>query len=169
MTMRIVPETNASLLMSLGCKTFDQAFREMNDPTYFSTYLAHAFSLETVTGELKDTRSEFFVAYQGDEPVGYFKLFAGTAPQCVTPFPAIELARLYALQTHWGKGIGPAMMAQALAVAHEKGFATVWLSSWKKNHRGNAFYQKWGFDRVGEKTFDVGGDVQEDFVLCRLL
>jgi hypothetical protein len=92
MTLRIVPETNASLLMSLGHKTFDQAFRQMNDPIYFNTYLARA-----------------------------------------------------------------------------KGFAAVWLSSWEKNHRGNAFYQKWGFDRVGEKTFDVGGDVQEDVILSRPL
>jgi len=169
MTLRIVIETNASLLSSLGYRTFDQAFREMNDPEHFNAYLAHAFSLKTISYELEDGQADFFVAFQGDEPVGYFKLYAGPAPECVTPLPAIELARFYAIESHWGKGIGPAMMEQALSLARDKGFAAVWLSSWKKNHRGNAFYQKWGFDKVGEKTFDVGGDVQEDFIFSRPL
>ena len=61
------------------------------------------------------------------------------------------------------------MMQQALDRARAKGFAAMWLSSWKKNHRGNAFYRKWGFETVGEKTFTIGRDVQEDFVLSRPL
>ena len=169
MKLIIVPETNASLLSSLGRKTFDQAFRKLNDPEHFNAYLAQAFALETLTAELKDGRIEFFVAFQEDQPLGYFKLHAGPAPECVTTRPAIEMARLYALESHWGKGIGPALMEHALALAREKGFAAVWLSSWKENHRGNAFYEKWGFVKIGEKTFNVGGDVQEDFILSRRL
>jgi GNAT superfamily N-acetyltransferase len=169
MNIRIAPEKNAARLSSLGCRTFDQAFRELNNPEDFDTYLAHAFSLETISGELKDRRADFFVAFQGAEPVGYFKFYAGPAPQCVTTLPAIELARFYTLESHWGKGVGQAMMKQALDLAREKGVAALWLSSWKKNHRGNAFYGKWGFDKVGEKTFTIGRDVQEDFVLSRIL
>lgn len=169
MNIRIAPEKNAACLSSLGCRTFDQAFRALNDPEDFDAYLAQAFSLETLSDELADSRADFFVAFQGAEPVGYFKLYAGPAPESVTTLPAIELARFYALERHWGKGVGPAMMKQAIDLAREKGFATLWLSSWKENQRGNAFYGKWGFDTVGEKTFTLGRDVQEDFVLSRIL
>lgn len=169
MTLRIVAENNAARLGRLGYETFDQAFRELNSQKDFDAYVAHAFSLDTISGELKDSRNEFFVAFQVDEPVGYFKLYAGTAPECVAPRPALELARLYTLKSQWGKGVGAAMMKEALGRARGKGFAAMWLSSWKKNHRGNAFYKKWGFDNVGEKTFTIGRDVQEDFVLRRLL
>lgn len=169
MTIRIVAEKDAARLSSLGYSTFNQAFRELNNPEDFEAYLAQAFSLETIAEELKDSRTDFFVAFLKDEPVGYFKLYAGPAPECVTPLPAIELARLYALENHWGKGLGQALMKQALNLARDKGFVAVWLSSWKKNHRGNAFYKKWGFNKVGEKTFTIGKDVQEDFVLSRVL
>jgi GNAT superfamily N-acetyltransferase len=169
MTLRIAAEKNAARLAPLGYATFDQAFREMNNQEDFDAYLAHAFSLESVSEELKDSRAEFFVALEGDEPVGYFKLFAGMAPACVTPVPAIELARFYTLKSQWGKGVGALMMEEALAVAQKRKWVAMWLSSWKKNHRGNAFYRKWGFDVAGEKTFTIGKDVQEDFVLTRPL
>lgn len=169
MTLRIAAEKNAALLCALGYKTFEQAFRELNNQKDFDAYLSRAFSLDTISGELRDNHSEFFIAFQGDEPVGYFKLYTGPAPECVTLRPAMELARFYALKNKWGQGVGKAMMEEALALASRKGFAALWLSSWKKNHRGNAFYGKWGFDRVGKKTFSIGGDVQEDFILSRVV
>ena len=167
MTIRIAAEKDAACLSSLGCRTFEQAFRELNDPEDFDAYLAHAFSLKTISDELEDGRANFFVAYQGVEPVGYFKLYAGPAPACITALPAIELARFYALESHWGKGVGRTMMKQALYLAQKMGFISLWLSSWVKNRRGNAFYRKWGFRKVGEQKFTIGRDVQEDFILSR--
>ena len=169
MTIRIVVEKNAALLCTLATKTFDQAFRELNNQKDFDAYVSHAFSLDTISAEVMDSRAEFFIALKKNEPVGYFKLYAGPAPECVTSRPAIELARLYALKNQWGQGVGQTMMEEALALSRGRGFAAIWLSSWKKNHRGNAFYGKWGFDVVGEQTFTIGGDVQQDFVLSRVL
>ena len=169
MTIRIVVEKNAALLCTLAYKTFDQAFRKLNNQKDFDTYVSHAFSLDTISAEVMDSRAEFFVAFNRDEPVGYFKLFAGPAPECVTLLPSIELARLYALKNQWGQGVGQTMMEEALALSRGRGFAAMWLSSWKKNHRGNAFYGKWGFSVVGEQTFTIGRDVQQDFVMSRVV
>ena len=169
MTIRIVVEKNAALLCTLAYKTFDQAFRKLNNQKDFDAYVSHAFSLDTISAEVMDSRAEFFVALKRDEPVGYFKLFAGPAPECVTPRPAVELARLYALKNQWGQGAGQTMMEEALALSRGRGFAAIWLSSWKKNHRGNTFYRKWDFDVVGEQSFTIGRDVQQDFVISRPL
>jgi len=169
MTIRIVVEKNAALLSTLAYKTFDQAFRKLNNQKDFDAYVSHAFSLDTISAEVMDSRAEFFVAFKRDEPVGYFKLYAGPAPECVTPRPSIELARLYALKNQWGQGVAKIMMEKALALSHGRGFSAIWLSSWKKNHRGNAFYGKWGFDVIGDQTFTIGRDVQKDFVMSRVL
>jgi ribosomal protein S18 acetylase RimI-like enzyme len=58
-------------------------------------------------------------------------------------------------------------METCLRIARQGSYATIWLSSWKINDRANAFYRKWGFREVGEKTFVVGTDVQKDFVMAR--
>lgn len=167
MTIRIVPEKCAARLCSLGRRSFEQAFRHLNNQEDFNAYLSHAFALDTISNELADKRGDFFVAFQGDEPTGYFKLYAGPAAACVAARPAIELARFYALKNQWGTGVGSAMMEKALELSRGRGFAGMWLSSWKENHRGNAFYRKWGFDVAGEQTFTIGQDLQQDFILSR--
>jgi ribosomal protein S18 acetylase RimI-like enzyme len=60
-------------------------------------------------------------------------------------------------------------METCLKIARRTGYATIWLSSWKINDRANAFYRKWQFREVGEKTFVVGSDVQDDYILARSL
>ena len=45
----------------------------------------------------------------------------------------------------------------------------VWLGVWERNDRAQAFYRKWGFRDVGEKTFTVGEDVQRDRVMMCIM
>ena len=167
MKLRIAPEGDAGVICRLGARTFDQAFRAMNNRNDFEAYLSRAFSRETISVELSDERNDFFAAYAGDVLAGYFKLRAGDAPDCVTIRPSLEIARFYLLKPWWGQGLGDAMMEEVLALARRKGFRSVWLSSWKENGRGNAFYRKWGFAAVGEQTFAMGRDLQQDHILCR--
>jgi ribosomal protein S18 acetylase RimI-like enzyme len=53
--------------------------------------------------------------------------------------------------------------------AREKDFKSIWLSSWKKNGRGNAFYTKMGFQIVGNATFALGSDIQDDYIFSKSL
>jgi ribosomal protein S18 acetylase RimI-like enzyme len=45
--------------------------------------------------------------------------------------------------------------------------ATLWLGVWEENPRAIAFYAKWSFVVVGQKTFLVGDDPQTDHVMQR--
>ena len=158
---------DAALVARLGLKTFSQAFCEMTDPADFEAYINHAFAVEHVTCELRDPKNEFVLAFSKEDPAGYFKLTSGNTHDCVAMSPAIEIVRFYTLKTFWGKGAGALLMDECLGNARQKGFAAVWLSSWKKNDRGNAFYRKQGFEIAGEKTFAFGKDIQDDYVLVR--
>jgi len=48
-------------------------------------------------------------------------------------------------------------------------FKSIWLSSWKKNSRGNALYSKMNFEITGSTTFALGSDIQEDHIFSKLL
>jgi RimJ/RimL family protein N-acetyltransferase len=39
------------------------------------------------------------------------------------------------------------------------------LGVWEHNPRAQAFYAKWGFRKVGEERFDLGDDIQTDWVM----
>jgi diamine N-acetyltransferase len=169
LTIRRAAVAEAALLANLGARTFSQAFGELTPPADLAAYLAAAFTVEQLSTELADARSTFLLAFDQDELAGYAKLYAGEAPACVVNKPAIELVRLYSLKNWWGHGVGAALMAQCLNMARQEGYAAIWLSSWQINHRANAFYHRWQFKVVGEKTFVVGADTQQDFVMACVL
>ena len=160
---------DAALLAELGARAFSEAFSAWTPEADLAAYLAGAFTVERLASELAAPRSTFLIAFIEDEPAGYAKLYTGPAPDCIADRPAIELVRFYSLKQWWGHGVGAALMETCLRVARQGSYATIWLSSWKINDRANAFYRKWGFRQVGEKTFMVATDVQEDFVMARSL
>jgi ribosomal protein S18 acetylase RimI-like enzyme len=158
---------DAALLAELGARAFSEAFSAQTPEADLAAYLAGAFTVEQLALELADPRSTFLIALIGGGPAGYAKLHTGPALECIPDRPAIELVRCYSLKAWWGRGVGAALVETCLRIARQGGYATIWLSSWKINDRANAFYRKWGFREVGEKTFVVGTDVQEDFVMAR--
>ena len=56
-----------------------------------------------------------------------------------------------------------------LAMAARDDYPVVWLDVWEKNPRAIAFYEKWGFKIVGEQSFQLGADLQHDWLMSRSL
>ncbi len=53
---------------------------------------------------------------------------------------------------------------------HSSGGGDVlWLGVWEHNQRAIAFYHRWGFAIVGTHTFQLGADLQTDFLMQRSL
>jgi ribosomal protein S18 acetylase RimI-like enzyme len=59
-------------------------------------------------------------------------------------------------------------MQRCLEAAAERGHRSVWLGVWEHNPRAIAFYERWGFVDVGEKSFVLGTDRQTDRVMVRV-
>ena len=83
------------------------------------------------------------------------------------PAPLLELKRLYVTRAFHGRRVAQALMEAALELARTRGAKTMWLGVWERNPRAVAFYAKYGFARVGEHTFMLGGDAQTDWLLAR--
>jgi GNAT superfamily N-acetyltransferase len=165
--IKFAKPSDAVSLAKLAEKTFRDAFAPFLKKEDLENYVTRSFSETQIRTELLNSASTFFIASLKDKWVGYAKLYQGPAPDCVNLLPAIELARLYSMQQYLGCGIGAALLAACISYARRKAFKTIWLSSWKENHRGNAFYAKMQFEILGTKTFAIGSDIQDDFVLAR--
>ena len=77
----------------------------------------------------------------------------------------MELQRLYIAADWHGRGIAQQLMETALAIAIDSGCDTLWLGVWEDNPRAIAFYNKYGFQAVGEHSFRLGEDLQRDIVM----
>ena len=161
--------SDAFYLSKLAEKTFREAFAKLNNKQDFDKYVAQSFTENKIKSEISDRESFFYIAKLKEKWVGYAKLYQSPAPECVRPLPAIELSRLYSLQQYWGWGIGPALIEKCIEHACNNAFKSIWLSSWKKNTRGNAFYSKMKFEIAGSTTFALGSDIQEDHIFSKLL
>jgi ribosomal protein S18 acetylase RimI-like enzyme len=77
-----------------------------------------------------------------------------------------EVQRIYADRAWHGRGVGSALLTACVEQSRAWGCDVLWLGVWEQNPRGIAFYEKWGFRRVGEQRFLVGTDSQRDHVMA---
>jgi GNAT superfamily N-acetyltransferase len=167
--IQLAEPIDAYSLSKLAEKTFRDAFAKLNDKENFERYVVRSFTENQIRSEILDNTSTFFIANLNDQWVGYAKLNQSVPPDCVKQIPSIEIARLYSMQEYLGCGIGPALIKACINHAREKDFKSIWLSSWEKNSRGNAFYTKMGFQIIGNATFALGSDIQDDYIFFKSL
>ncbi|MEN3008175.1 GNAT family N-acetyltransferase [Pseudothermotoga sp.] len=96
---------------------------------------------------LTDDRRIFLVAEQGGQIVGMITL-AGSAKRKVLHKAELGIS---VRKSHWGKGIGSALMSEALKIAKQKGFKKIQLEVMENNERAIKLYQKFGFEIEGRK------------------
>ncbi len=159
----------AETLAELSATSFHQAFDGSSKQENVDDYVNLAFNPAQLAQELRDPQSTFGLAELHGQAIGYYKLVVGKVPDCVPDRNAMELSRLYVRQEFIAQKIGAALMQRALDEARAQGFTTIFLGVWEHNHRAQAFYQKWGFARVGAHIFQMGDDPQTDWWMARTL
>ena len=103
--------------------------------------------------------------YSGTKaPIGYAVTSAVEAPTEGQPGD-IELKRIYVFSKYHGTGTGRELMTSALQHAREIGATRMLLGTYDQNHRAVAFYQRAGFEIVGERRFPVGDQVFNDIIM----
>ena len=166
---RIASSSDAPALAVLAERTFRSAFEANNAPEDIEAYVRGAFSRDRIASELADSASTFLVSVlEGERKlVGYAKLRTGTTDPSVTGPRPVELERLYVEPSAIGSGIGAALMQAVMDHAEAEGHQTLWLGVWEKNERALVFYERWGFETVGDHVFRLGSDDQTDLILER--
>lgn len=165
----IVPVTEHDIeqLRRISMETFLEAFAAQNAREHMDDYLAEAMSVAKLLGELRETASRFFFAYQGQDLIGYLKVNFGDAQTERVDGDAMEIERIYVYAKVHGTGVGQALLDRAIDMAKGAGVTTVWLGVWEHNLKAVRFYQKNGFEKFGEHIFQLGNDAQVDILMKR--
>jgi len=158
---------DAALLAALAEQTFRDSFADENAQEDMDAYVQSAFSPARIQIELANPANVFLLASAEDRLIGYAKLRVGTTDPSVRGASPVELHRLYVDQSAIGTGVGAALMEASLNAARAGGHQTLWLGVWEQNPRAIAFYERWGFTRVGNHVFRLGSDDQIDLVMER--
>ncbi|HEY4198742.1 MAG TPA: GNAT family N-acetyltransferase [Mucilaginibacter sp.] len=157
-------------LLELSYQTFyDAFFIPFNSAEDFEAYTSSAFNVEKLLSEINNPNSIFYFALVGDEKVGFIKLNYSSAQTELQDENAVEVERIYVLQTYQGKKIGNQLLDFAIAKAVEAKLQYIWLGVWEHNTDAQRFYDRAGFVKFGSHDFWVGNDKQTDFLVKKEL
>ena len=168
-TIRAATENDAALIADLSRQTFYDSFAAENTKENMDRFMGEQFTRQKLMDEVKEPWLTFFLAFMIDEPVGYVKMRDAAVPLDLVNQPCIEIARIYSVQHTIGKGVGKKLMQACLDTAKQRQKQIVWLAVWEKNQRAIDFYNKWGFEKFGEQDFILGDDVQNDWLMKKML
>jgi len=164
-SLRMATAEDAEALAELGRRTFFEAFAKDNTPEDMARCLTDTFSPALQRKEILTPSVRFLLLLADGELAGYAKL-RPAAPNARGQRP-LEVHRFYVDRPWHGSGAAHTLMEAVLAHARANAHDEVWLAVWERNARAIRFYSKFGFTRVGEQPFQLGQDVQTDWVMAR--
>ena len=132
-------------------------------------FMNEQFTRDNLMKEVGADHNIFLVAEVEGEAVGYARMRESPDPDSLNELPAIELARIYSVQSRIGKGVGSALMQKCIDVAMLENKKSIWLGVWEKNDHAISFYERWGFEKFSEHDFILGEEVQTDWLMKKKL
>jgi len=161
--------SDAALIADMSRQTFYDSFAASNTKEDMDKFMNEQFSRESLIKEVETGDGIFFIAYDGDEALGYVRLRSGENYSEFNDLPSIEIVRIYAVKPAIGKGVGSALIKKCIETANELNRKIIWLGVWEDNKRAIDFYIKWGFKKFGQHDFVLGTDVQTDWLMMKYL
>lgn len=164
-SVRPVRVDEISLLQMLGSSTFEATYKDFNSEQNMQQYLTEHFSLAAIQTAFDNPEEEFYFAEIGRQIIGYIKLNHGNS-QTESKFPqTLEIERIYVISEFQGKGYGLALLQQAIAIARESNYKSIWLGVWDRNLKAISFYEKNSFTIAGIHAFVLGNEPQRDYLM----
>jgi ribosomal protein S18 acetylase RimI-like enzyme len=157
--------SNLKAIQHISKQTFIETFSAVNTPENMEEYVLQNFNTEQLSLEINNPNSLFYLAFWNNEPLGYLKLNFGNAQTENTKEQALEIQRIYVLKEFHGKKIGQLLLDEAIKVAQQMAFNSIWLGVWEENHNAIGFYTKNGFITFDKHLFILGDDQQTDLLM----
>lgn len=164
-TIRFAGIGDAELIADLSRETFYESFAEANTKENMDKFMELQFTREVLLKEVGAPDNFFLLAYDGADVVGYARVRLNNNPPSLGTNDAIEIARIYARKAAIGKGVGKALMQACIGIAITNKKKYAWLGVWEKNQRALSFYISWGFEKFAEHPFQLGDDIQTDWLM----
>lgn len=164
-TIKELERNEIELLQNIARITFVESFGNQNTDADMYHYLNQNLSLETLNSEFEKENSKFYIVYNQSVIIGYLKLNFDIDFSHEHQKGIIELERIYLLQSHQGQGFGQQLLDFVFEIAQAQKATKIWLGVWENNFGAIRFYERNGFQKVGEHVFLLGSDPQIDWLM----
>lgn len=153
--IRPATSSDVSAIGIIGKTSFIESHGHSAALKDINSYVDTVYNEKTVMSELNDLSNIYHLLFYQSKLAGYSKIKCNIACEWVQKKAIAKLDRLYLLQEHYGKKLGYQLMDFNLQLARRENQEGIWLYTWIENHRAISFYQKFGFEIVGEADFKI--------------
>jgi ribosomal protein S18 acetylase RimI-like enzyme len=164
MEIRQAIASDSSVLADLGATTFYDTFHAFHTKEDMDAYILSTYSKEAIIQNLQNPKVYYALVYDEKKPVGYLKLILDKPHEHISG-KTIELEKIYVLKQYRGSQVGKQLMDHALVIAKQHQYEILFLGVWEENHRAVAFYKKYGFEVFATRTFKLGNNLCDDFIM----
>ncbi len=153
MSIRMATVADAATISALNADV--QAVHAAALPWLFKVPSADTFPPAAAAAMLAKDDVLVYVAYLGDEPVGYAYAQVRRHPETSLQyaFDEIYLHHLSVRPGRRGHGVGDALLGAVRQAANDRGIRQVALDVWSFNERARAFFHRHGFEAYNERLW----------------
>lgn len=167
-TIRRATADDTVALAELGAATFVETFGHLYPPEDLQIFLAKSHTADRWSRTLSDPHRATWVAEHRDgRAIGFIGVGACKLPVQSLEADAGEVQQLYVFAEFHNLRLGARLMEAGLEWLAAQGQSPVYVGVWSENHGAQRFYARYGFSKVGEYGFPVGGTVDREFILKR--
>ena len=167
-TIRRATVDDAQAWSDLAERAFVIAFGHLYPPDDLAQFLRDSYAPDVHRKYLADPACAVWLAERDGKAVGY----ALAGRPCTLPHAGVkpedgELKRIYLLPEAQNGGVGSRLIDCALEWLDRDGPCTQWIGVWSQNFGAQRFYERLGFEKVGNYDFLVGSVRDPEFILRR--
>lgn len=163
--MRPATSADVHALASLGRESFCATFAHLYSAEDLNLFLEQVYSPAAVAAEVEGAECIHQLAEDDSGLAGYCKMrFPSWYLEHSDAQNPIALGQLYTAPGRTGQGIGAALMDWAIEYARVSGCDAIQLSVYAENFGAQRFYQRYGFRKIADITFEVGEHVDPEFL-----
>lgn len=155
-------------MAELGAATFVETFGHLYPPEDLQAFLAKNHTPASWSGTLAaPDRGVWLAEHQNGRKIGFICVGACKLPVQQLEATAGEVQQLYVLAEFHNLRLGTRLMETGLEWLASQGRSPLYVGVWSENYGAQRFYARYGFSKVGEYGFPVGGTVDREFILKR--
>lgn len=167
MIIRPATQEDIPALVTLGRESFVDAFGHLYKPEDLAAFLDENRAPEKFASAIGSPEVAVAVADDDGALIGYcLTFFSERFDERPEPHPErpCVLSQLYCAGSATGRGVGAALMEDALSSARGRGCDAVQLSVYSENFGAQRFYRRYGFEKVADVDFWVGTHRDDEFL-----
>lgn len=161
LTIREATTEDITTIRDLSWRIWPQTYEGINSPPQIEYMMELLYSEEALRRQM-ESGNQFLLVFNANLPIG-FAAYSEEEPGL------FKLHKLYMLHSQQGRGAGKTVVNRIIEDIRAKGALALRLNV-NRNNNAKFFYQKLGFEIIGEEDVDIGeGYFMWDYIMEKKL